>query len=314
MAQLAVAAGAATFGCWYLSRSAPVQLEGRVVLITGAAAGVGRLCALAFAKQDCHLVLWDLSEEGLRAVREEVLRASAAAADGRGRGRSVWTQRVDVGDRAAIYAAAAEVQTLIAPLHVSVLVNNAGIMSGRSFLDTDDEKAVAVFRVNTLAHLWTCKAFLPAMLEANVGHIVAVASIAGLIAAPGMVDYAASKFAVVGFMEGLRKELKLNPQNNLHTSVVCPAAIRTELFKGFDQPLFSPLEPEYVAAQVVEAVRNQTERVVLPKSADPSLFNALMPLGLSDRFWRFLGHGSMMLNVDRTHAEKTLQKMDRSKL
>eukprot|EP00928_Gymnodinium_smaydae_P068412 TRINITY_DN51555_c0_g1_i1.p1 TRINITY_DN51555_c0_g1~~TRINITY_DN51555_c0_g1_i1.p1 ORF type:complete len:312 (-),score=75.23 TRINITY_DN51555_c0_g1_i1:88-1023(-) len=304
--KLAAAAGAASLGCWYLSRPRPVAIEGRVVLITGAAGGVGRLCALGFAQQGCKLVLWDLNEEGLQETKEAVLRVAPRCA--------IWTQRVDIGDREAIYRAAEETQELVAPDFVSVLVNNAGIMSGRSFLETEDDKAEAVFRVNTLAHLWTCKAFVPAMLRAKLGHVVAVASIAGLIAAPGMVDYAASKFAVIGFMEGLRKELKLESTNSVHTSVICPAAIKTDLFKDFDQPFFAALDPQHVANEIVDAVRYRVEKLVLPRSADPALFNALLPPAVSDRLWRVLGHGGMMTKVDRSHAEKTLKLMARSKL
>lgn len=263
---------------------------------------------MALAGQGCRLLLWDVDEEGLAGTREAVLRAAPGCA--------VWARGVDVGDRDAVYRAAEEARGLVAPAHVSVLVNNAGVQNGRRFLEGDDERVLTLFRVNVLAHFWTCKAFLPAMLEAKQGHVVTVASIAGLITAPGMVDYGASKFAAVGFTEGLRKELRLLHGTAVQTSLLCPAAISTELFKGFKQPAAAVLEPAAVAQQVVEAVRYRREMVVLPKVADTRLVNALLPTSVSDALWRLVGHGRMMDTVDNSHAERVhaLLAPSRSKL
>lgn len=291
---------------WQKYHQMPVDLEGRVVVVTGAGAGVGQLCAVAFARQGCRVVLWDVNEEGLVNTRALVLAAAPACL--------CWTQRVDVGDHLAVYAAAAEAQALCAPAHVSILVNNAGVVSGRRFLETDDTRILATFRVNALAHMWTCKAFLPKMLEARLGHVVSVASVAGLIAAPNIVDYSASKFAAVGFAEGLRKELRAQGADFVQTSLLCPAFINTELFKGFRQPLVPALEPQHVADEIVDAVRYGRQMVVLPKLADTSLINALLPVRVSDTLWRWLGHGECMAYVDTAHAEKTINMVARSRL
>ena len=91
--------------------------------------------------------------------------------------------------------------------HVSILVNNAGIVSGTALLDTPDSKIIRTFDVNILAHFWTLKAFLPAMISQKDGHIVNVASLAGHSGTHKLVDYCASKFAAVGLDEALRVEL-----------------------------------------------------------------------------------------------------------
>lgn len=303
-------AGVASTVCagflWKKSRPAPVNLNGRVVLVTGAAAGVGQLCAVAFAKQGCHLVLWDVDEAGLTETQTLVLAAAPSC--------SCLAQRVDVGDQNSVYQAAQTAHAFASPAHVSVLVNNAGIMSGRPFLETDDKRILATFKVNTLAHMWTCKAFLPTMLKGGLGHVVTVASITGLISAPDLVDYSASKFAVVGFTEGLRKELRARHGDTVRTSLLCPAVIKTRLFKGYQQPVVPALEPQYVADQIVDAVRYGREVVVLPKIADTSLINALLPVSASDALWRWLGNGNGMSCVDRGHAEKTMGMVERSKL
>ena len=91
--------------------------------------------------------------------------------------------------------------------HVSILVNNDGIVSGTALLDTPDSKIIRTFDVNILAHFWTLKAFLPAMISRQDGHIVNVASLAGHSGINKLVDYCASKFAAVGLDESLRVEL-----------------------------------------------------------------------------------------------------------
>lgn len=299
-------AAALAAGYSYFSEKAD-DLSNRVVLITGAAAGVGRLCAIAFANEGCKVCLWDISEEGLALTKAAILDAVP--------GCSVWIQCVDVADRDAVYKAAEITKSFVAPFHVSILVNNAGIMSGgKSFLETPDENILSVFRVNTLAHMWLCKALIPQMLEARMGHIVTVASAAGLIAAPGMVDYSASKFAAVGFTEGMRKELRAMHGDIVRTSLICPAAISTALFKGFDQPLFPALDPQYVANQIVDAVRYRREMLVEPRGADPSMLKAIFPVSAADAICRWIGHDKMMKSVDKSHAEKTLKMLHQSKL
>ncbi len=88
------------------------------------------------------------------------------------------------------------------------------------------------FQVNTMAHLWLGKAFLPSMIEKNHGHVVTIASMAGKFGMAGLCDYCASKFAAVGFDESLRNELVHMGKDNVHTTVVCPYFINTGMFDG----------------------------------------------------------------------------------
>ena len=168
--------------------------------------------------------------------------------------------------------------------HVYVLVNNAGIVSGQRFLDIPDRRIELTFGVNVLAHCWTIKAFLPHMLEQNDGHIVCIASAAGYIGSPRMVDYCSSKFAARGLMEALRLELATLGKTGVKTSIVCPAHIKTELFQGFDMPLIPSMSPPYVARQVVEAVQYNRDLVTLPPVfVDAGIIvNALFPPWLAD--------------------------------
>src|SRR5207249_2932649 len=81
---------------------------------------------------------------------------------------------------------------------IDILVNNAGVVSGRTLLEARDDDILRTFDVNTLALFWTTRAFLPAMLERGTGHVVTIASAAGLVGTSRLVDYCASKHAAVG--------------------------------------------------------------------------------------------------------------------
>jgi all-trans-retinol dehydrogenase (NAD+) len=186
----------------------------RTILVTGAASGLGRLMTRTMAAEGGRLVLWDVDAQGLQATRAELGSS----------GTSVATYVCDLSDRAAIAAAAARTLADCGP--VDVLVNNAGVVSGKTLLDASDRDIERTFAVNTLALFWTTRAFLPAMLERDRGHIVTIASAAGLVGTSKLVDYCASKHAAVGFDESLRLELR-RARSRVLTTVVCPFYIST---------------------------------------------------------------------------------------
>ncbi|KAI8125711.1 Short-chain dehydrogenase/reductase family 16C member 6 [Lucilia cuprina] len=109
---------------------------------------------------------------------------------------------------------------------VSLLINNAGVVSGLHLLDTPDHLIERSFNVNVMAHFWTTKAFLPKMIENQRGHIATIASLAGHVGITKLVDYCASKFAAVGFDEALRLELEVLGHTNIQTTCVCPFFIQ----------------------------------------------------------------------------------------
>merc|ERR1712216_163973 len=112
----------------------------------------------------------------------------------------------DVTDRAAVYALADKVKSEVGA--VTMLSNNAGIVTGKKLLDAPDALCEKTMQVNSIAHFWTVKAFLPDWIEANHGHLITIASSAGTGGVPGLADYCASKWAAIGFQESMRLELK----------------------------------------------------------------------------------------------------------
>jgi all-trans-retinol dehydrogenase (NAD+) len=141
----------------------------------------------------------------------------------------------------------------------SILVNNAGILSSHTILHTPDAYLRKIFDVNVLSNWYTTKAFLPAMISANKGHIVTVASSASFIGVAGLADYTASKAAILSFHEGLSQELRhhYNAPNVLTTSIH-PGWIRTPLLKPvikeLEQRGSTVMEPEDVADNIVARV------------------------------------------------------------
>jgi all-trans-retinol dehydrogenase (NAD+) len=254
------------------------EIAGRRALITGAASGLGLLMARKLAAGGAHVILWDLNAAGLEKARQDL----AAA------GRSVESHVCNLSSREAIEATAARV---LEGGPVDILINNAGVVTGKTLLEAKPEEIELTFDVNVLALFWTTRAFLPAMLARNSGHVVTIASAAGIVGISKMTDYCASKHAAVGFDESLRLELR-RQQSSVMTTVVCPFYISTGMFAGVRTrfPAILPiLDPERVTDQIVDAIRRNRRRLILPSVVRTTWLGRLLPIGAFDAIMEFLG-------------------------
>ncbi|MCC6848410.1 MAG: SDR family oxidoreductase [Deltaproteobacteria bacterium] len=254
------------------------EIAGRRALITGAASGLGLLLARKLAARGAHVELWDVDATGLEAARRDLEAA----------GRSVEIDVCDLSSRAAIEAAAARV---LVRGPIDVLINNAGVVTGKNLLDATPREIELTFDVNVLALFWTTRAFLPAMLARDRGHIVTIASAAGIVGISKMTDYCASKHAAVGFDESLRLELR-RLGSRVVTTVVCPFYVGTGMFTGVQTrfPAILPiLDPERVTDQIVEAIARDKRRLILPGVVRTAWLGRLLPVGLFDAMMDFLG-------------------------
>ncbi len=255
------------------------SLQNKLAVVTGGASGIGRLVAFGLASLGMRVRIWDLHPQGIAAVEAE---AQEKNLDLKG-------AVCDVSDRAAVYRVAEALLAADGP--VDVLVNNAGVVSGRSLLETSDEKIEQTMAVNTLSLFWVTKAFLPGMLAQKSGQIVTIASAAGLIGVRGLVDYSASKFAAVGFSEALRTELS-GKKTGVLSTVVCPFFIDTGMFAGVSTkfPLLLPiLKPEVVARKIVGAVVRRKKRVIVPWFVRSIFLLRPFPVGFLDAVAGFFG-------------------------
>ena len=255
------------------------DINGKRALITGAANGIGRLLASQLANAGARLVLWDIDTEGLDQAQAE-LGAAGYAAD-------IYV--CDLTRRDEISAVAA--QTLAQSGPIDILINNAGVVSGKNLLDISDAEIERTFQVNTLALFWTVRAFLPSMLERGSGHLVTVASAAGLAGTARLTDYCSSKFAAVGFDESLRLELKqLN--SRIITTVVCPFYADTGMFAGVKTRfswLLPILQPEAVVRRIVRAIQKDRRRLIMPWFVYVSWPSRLFPVHWFDVLMDFFG-------------------------
>jgi all-trans-retinol dehydrogenase (NAD+) len=266
------------------------MIENKIVLITGGASGIGRLMALDFAGRGAKVAVWDLDSRALTSLEEEARSKDRAVP------LAIRGFVCDVTDRTAVYAQAKRLTEELGP--VDILVNNAGVVSGSPFLETPDEKIEKTMQVNALSHFWTCKAFLPSMIERNTGHLVTISSAAGVIGVPGLADYTASKFAVFGLNESIRMELRL-VKSAVKTTVVCPFFINTGMFEGVKTrfPLLLPiLESGYVARRIVSAVLKNRSRLIMPVLVCSVPFLRLFPTAFFDAIVDFFGINHSMDN------------------
>ena len=258
---------------------------GACVVITGAGSGIGRLMALRIVEEGGRVAIWDINGEAARTTAD--MANAQVGADPSDPKAIAFT--VDVTDNAAVQRAAAE--TIEALGRVNVLINNAGVVSGAPFEDLTEQQIRRTFAVNVLSLFWTTKAFMPALRKQQRAAIVTVASAAGIVAVARQTDYAASKFAAVGFTNSLRSELK-KAGSHIRTLTVCPYYIDTGMFEGVTTkfPLLLPiLKEQAVADRIVEAVAKGRERLIMPPFAAVAGFVAALPPKISDPIYGIFG-------------------------
>ena len=260
------------------------EIKGSHVLITGGASGIGRLMARKLAALGARVSIWDIDREKLDKIVAELATGPEAA-----RGF-----RCDVSKREDVYRVAAE--TTAAAGAVDILINNAGIVSGNSFLAIPDEKIEATFAINTLSLFWVTKAFLPQMIERKRGHVVTIASASALVGVAKLADYAASKWAAMGFDESLRVELRqIAPA--IQTTVVCPYYIDTGMFRGVKSrfPFLLPiLDENDVASRIVGCIQRDKRRLFMPPAVHLLPLLRMLPVGAFDWSATFLGVNASM--------------------
>ena len=227
-------------------------IQGKRVLVTGGASGIGKALAQRFAREGAHLVLLDLNEAALA----EAGAAMTGAA-------SVRTYRADVTDADGLRAVRDRIHADGGP--IDVLVNNAGIVFGGPFLDVPLEKHVTTFRVNVEGLVAVTHVFLPDLIGRPDAHLVNIASASGYIGLPFGSTYAASKWAVIGFSESMRLELAQQGRRHVHVSTICPSYVATGLFDGVKPPtLTRMLTAERLADKTVRAVLTNRETMRTP--------------------------------------------------
>lgn len=187
--------------------------EERRALITGGAAGIGRVIALELVKTN-PVVLVDIDEKGLAETKELIEKANAKAA----------TYKADVSSFDEMTGLASKIEADQGA--VNIIVNNAGITRDTLFMRMDADAWDLVLKVNLTGAFNTCKAFLKPMLKARWGRIVNISSVVGQMGNVGQANYAASKAGLIGFSKSLARELG---SRNITVNCIAPGFIQTPM-------------------------------------------------------------------------------------
>jgi short-subunit dehydrogenase len=237
----------------------PISLKDKVVLITGASSGFGKDAACLFAKEGCKVVLAARRLDRLQALASEIQNAGGEA----------LAIPVDVTERAEIDVMVQTALDLYG--RIDILFNNAGFGSVNWFEKFDPARNIeTLIRVNLIGSMLVTRAVLPQMLKRREGHIINMVSVGGLIAAPTITSYSASKFGLRAFTDALRREVS---PFGIRVSGIYPGPAKTEFGQKLERTRsrekikrikYPHLSSEYVASRVVDLAKRPRRTLVIP--------------------------------------------------
>lgn len=238
-----------------------MKIAGKTVLVTGGAAGIGKIMGrICLEKGAANLVIWDLNPDNIKRTEVEL------GLDTNNRKKATAEQKleierktnrihsyiVDCADAEAVARTYAKVKEEVGD--VDVLINCAGIVRGNNTFDRQTVKDINLtMDVNATAPMLVALQALPDMIRRDSGCICNIASAAGMLGVPKMSVYCASKWAVIGWTESMRIELKM-AGSKVKVMSVAPYFINTGMFDGVQSKIFPILKPEKVAAKVISAI------------------------------------------------------------
>jgi len=263
------------------------NISGKTVVITGAARGIGHATAKALLARGARVVIGDRDVD--------VLESAVAGMSNLG---AVSGHPLDVTDRES-FAAFLDKARADGGGHIDVLINNAGVMPVGPFLEQTAQAIRSSIEVNFYGVLSGCQLVLPEMVKRRGGHIINIASLAGMVAVPGQIVYAGTKFAVVGLSTAMADEFA---PHGVKVTAVLPTFTNTELISGTSPSAAQkPVEPGDIAAAIVKVLDKPKTQVSVPGNGR---LIAVVAQLLPDRGRRWLnkkmGNDTVFLNFDTT--------------
>jgi NAD(P)-dependent dehydrogenase (short-subunit alcohol dehydrogenase family) len=244
------------------------DIRGKVAVVTGAASGIGRATAIALAREGAHVAIADVDRTGLADTAAKVAET----------GGKVSTYLLDVSSREAVYAFAQEIEAQFGG--ADIVINNAGVAQVAAVEELSYEDFEWVMNIDFWGMVYGTKAFLPQLRKKGAGHIVNVSSIFGLFAVPTQAAYNSAKFAIRGFTEALRHEMrgsgivvacvhpggvKTNVMRNARFLQSVQTTVREQAASGFDR--LARTTPDEAAQTIVKGIKRNNPRILIGMDA-----------------------------------------------
>ncbi len=242
------------------------------IFLTGASSGIGEALALAYAKQDVALGLFSRRSEKLKSLQKklncpcEIYVGNVSKLDDLQKAAQHFIKKFGVPD---------------------LVIANAGVSSGTLIEHQDDLEVIkSIFNINLHGAIHTFHPFIKGMKERNKGHLIAIASVAGIRGLPGAGAYSASKAALINYMESLRIELI---SEGIHVTTISPGYIKSPMTKVNDYPMPFLMDTDVAAKKIIRLIEQKKRHVIFPWPM--AIIGRLMHI-LPNVFWDFLAkHG-----------------------
>ncbi len=239
-----------------------MDFKDKIVLITGASSGIGKEVAIQFAKKGSNVILVARRKQKLEQIADDLKKLNI----------STLICECDISDKLQVE----KMSKLVLEKYgsIDILVNNAGFAIYGSVFDLTTEEIESQMATNYFGMIYCIKNFLPSMLAKKSGHIINVASVAASFGLPGIASYCASKFAMLGFSEGLKHELK---GTGVGITVVSPIMVRTDFF---DHPSFKKM-PKYLPL----SLSDKTVTKAILRAANSPRLEIIVPSVVRGAVW-----------------------------
>jgi NAD(P)-dependent dehydrogenase (short-subunit alcohol dehydrogenase family) len=271
------------------------SVNGKVVVVTGGARGIGYATAKTLHQLGARVAIGDVDEVAVKEAGTDLDVGFYA--------------RLDVTDRQSFTTFLDDVERELGPL--DVLINNAAIAPAGRFLDEPDEVTQRTIAINIFGVILGTKLAAERMVKRRSGHIINIASLAALGAAPGIATYTATKHAVLGFTDTARLELR---GTGVKLSAVLPTLTNTSMIDGVaSMSGLRNAEPEDIAAGVVGLIEKPKRRLAVTRTAGLliEMTHRLMPLGISEAVIHALGADTIF--VEAAHKQERCDYEDRAR-
>lgn len=229
------------------------EIKNKTVLITGGADGIGKLMGELCLQEGAKLlIIWDVNRS----------KTNETVAEFTNKGFKVVCNYVDVSKTDEIITAANDVKQKYGS--VDILINNAGVLANNKFFHELTHSDIDfTMNINASGMMHVAAEFVKDMVERKSGHIVNIASAAGMMANPKLSIYCASKHAVIGWSESMRLELE-QISRNIHVTTVTPSYIDTKLATGVHSPVVSIVKPAIAARKIIDGLKRNKIYVRMP--------------------------------------------------